>query len=63
MSAADLVAYPHFELFFRLMARDDVKPEKLGFESGWYAYPALSAWRSRNQAIPGYDNTYPPHWK
>ncbi len=63
MSAADLVAYPHFELFFRLMARDDVKPEKLGFESGWDAYPALSAWRSRIQAIPGYDNTYPPHWK
>ncbi|MBT5434341.1 MAG: glutathione S-transferase family protein [Alphaproteobacteria bacterium] len=63
MSAADIVAYPHFELFFRLMARDDVKPEKLGFDSGWAAYPALSAWRSRIQAIPGYDNTYPPHWK
>jgi len=63
MSAADLVAYPHFELFFRLMARDDVKPEKLGFDNGWDAYPALSGWRSRIQAIPGYDNTYPPHWK
>lgn len=63
MSAADLVAYPHFELFFRLMARDDVKPEKLGFDGGWDAYPALSGWRSRIQAIPGYANTYPPHWK
>lgn len=63
MSAADLVAYPHFELFFRLMARDDVKPEKLGFDSGWDSYPALSAWRARIKAIPGYDNTYPPHWR
>jgi glutathione S-transferase len=63
MTAADLVAYPHFELFFRLMAREDVKGENLGFDKGWDAYPALSAWRARIKAIPGYDNTYPPHWK
>ena len=63
MSAADLVAYPHFELFFRLAARPEVKAFGLGFDKGWDAYPALSAWRAKIKAIPGYDNTYPPHWK
>lgn len=63
MSAADLVAYPHFELFFRLAARPEVKAFGLGFDNGWDAYPALSTWRARIKAIPGYDNTYPPHWK
>ncbi len=63
MSAADLVAYPHFELFFRLMVRDDVKGENLGFDKGWDAYPALGTWRAKIQSIPGYDNTYPTHWK
>jgi len=63
MTAADLVAYPHFELFFRLAGRDDVKAFGLGFDKGWDAYPALSAWRGKIKAIPGYDNTYPPHWK
>ena len=63
MSAADLVAYPHFELFFRLAARPEVKAFGLGFDKGWDAYPALSAWRARTKALPGYDNTYPPHWK
>ena len=63
MSAADLVAYPHFELFFRLAARPEVKDFGLGFDKGFDAYPALSAGRARIKAIPGYDNTYPPHWK
>ena len=63
MSAADLVAYPPFELVSPLAARPEVKAFGLGFDKGWDAYPALSAWRARIKALPGYDNTYPPHWK
>jgi glutathione S-transferase len=26
-------------------------------------YPATAAWRARIQALPGYERTYPPHWR
>jgi glutathione S-transferase len=26
-------------------------------------YPRLEAWNARIEAIPGYELTYPPHWK
>ena len=62
LTAADLTAYPHFELLFRIAGREDAKTLGLGFEKGWAAYPALSAWRDRIRALPGYEKTYPPHW-
>ena len=59
LSAADLVVYPQCELLFRVAGRDDVKPLQLGFEAGWSAYPALSAWREKIKALPGYDKHLP----
>ena len=26
-------------------------------------YPALARWIGRIEALPGYDRTYPPHWR
>ena len=26
-------------------------------------YPAIAAWIKRIEALPGYDRTYPPHWR
>ena len=26
-------------------------------------YPALGRWLSRVEALPGYERTYPPHWR
>ena len=26
-------------------------------------YPALGRWLARIEALPGYDRTYPPHWR
>jgi len=26
-------------------------------------YPALARWIARVEALPGYDKTYPPHWR
>jgi hypothetical protein len=26
-------------------------------------YPALARWVSRVEAMPGYERTYPPHWR
>jgi hypothetical protein len=27
------------------------------------SYPAISAWIKRVEALPGYERTYPPHWR
>ena len=26
-------------------------------------YPAIGAWCKKIESIPGYEKTYPPHWK
>ena len=26
-------------------------------------YPALGRWLARVEALPGYERTYPPHWR
>jgi hypothetical protein len=26
-------------------------------------YPRLASWLTRFEALPGYDRTYPPHWR
>jgi glutathione S-transferase len=26
-------------------------------------YPALARWVARVEALPGYEKTYPPHWR
>jgi hypothetical protein len=26
-------------------------------------YPALARWIGRIESLPGYDRTYPPHWR
>jgi glutathione S-transferase len=26
-------------------------------------YPALGRWVQRVEALPGYDRTFPPHWR
>jgi glutathione S-transferase len=26
-------------------------------------YPAIGRWQKRIKAQPGYERTYPPHWK
>ncbi len=63
LSAADLVIYPKLALFFRIAARDELKALGLGF-GGWrQRWPAIAGWFHRIEALPGYDRTYPPHWR
>jgi maleylpyruvate isomerase len=26
-------------------------------------YPAIARWIERMEQLPGYDRTYPPHWR
>lgn len=63
VSAADIVLFPIVQLLLRAMAKDEATPLDLGFLPFDERYPNLAAWVKRVEALPGYDKTYPPHWR
>ena len=63
ISAADIVVFPWIPSLLRAAAKEEAKPLDLGFLPLDARYPHLAAWVSRIEAIPGYERTYPPHWK
>lgn len=63
LSAADLVIYPKLALFFRIAARSELEALDLGFDGWRRRWPAIAAWFDCVEALPGFDRTYPPHWR
>ena len=63
VSAADIAVYPFTELLLRAAGKEDAQPLGLGLLPFAKTYPALAAWQDRIRALPGYDKTYPPHWR
>ena len=63
ISAADLAVYPFIEGFLRALGKESVQALALDFLPFAEHYPALEAWRTRITALPGYDSTFPPHWR
>jgi glutathione S-transferase len=63
ISAADIVVFPWMQMLLRAAAKEAAKPLKLEFLPFDARYPYLAAWIKRIEAIPGYERTYPPHWK
>jgi glutathione S-transferase len=63
ISAADIVAYPTVENVLRAAGKDAARRFELGVLPFPKSYPALAAWRDRITALPGYERTYPPHWR
>jgi glutathione S-transferase len=62
-SAADLVVFPSIMLLLRAMDRreaGELRPRFLPMET---TYPAIARWIERMERLPGYDRTYPPHWR
>lgn len=63
LSAADLVWYPHLKSIERAAG----KPAAASFEFALLPfaerYPTIAAWCARIEALPGYERTYPPHWR
>lgn len=62
-SAADIWWYPETMLVERAGANAAAQP--LGLDLGSIAkrYPAIGRWQKRIETQPGYERTYPPHWK
>jgi glutathione S-transferase len=63
ISAADIVIYPSLQILLRALARPDASDLSSRFLPLQVNYPALSRWVERVEAVPGYERTYPPHWR
>ena len=62
-SAADIVVFPGIQMLLRALERreaQDLRARLLPLETN---FPAIAAWIRRIEALPGYERTYPPHWK
>ena len=63
VSAADIALFSLIQLILRAASKDAAKPLKLGLLPLAQSYPNVAAWVKRVESIPGYEKTYPPHWK
>jgi glutathione S-transferase len=63
LSAADIVVFPWVQMLLRAAAKEAAQPLNLEFLPFAVRYPCLAAWVKCTEALPGYDRTYPPHWK
>ncbi len=62
-SALDMVIFPWIQLLRRALDKPAAKELGARFLPMETNYPALARWIHRIEALPGYERTYPPHWK
>ena len=62
-SAVDLVIFPGIQLLKRALEKPRAAELTARFMPVEVHYPALGRWLARVAAQPGYDRTYPPHWR
>ena len=63
LSAADLTTYPVVMQLMRAAGREEAAPHALGVYPLAEHFQSLAAWAGRIEALPGYEDAYPPHWK
>jgi glutathione S-transferase len=63
VSAADFVLYPWIMLLLRALQRPEAHELSARFLPTEANYPALDRWLTRVEALPGYAQAYPPHWR
>ena len=62
-SAADIVIFPALQVLLRALAKPAARELSARFLPLAANYPALERWIQRVEALPGYDRTFPPHWR
>jgi glutathione S-transferase len=62
-SAIDMVIFPWIQLLRRALNRPAAAGLSARFLPMERNYPALARWIKRIESLPGYENTYPPHWR
>jgi glutathione S-transferase len=63
ISAADVVIFPSLQILLRALSKPEARELSTRFLPLDVNYPALSRWIARVEALPGYEKTYPPHWR
>jgi glutathione S-transferase len=63
LSAADLTVYPLVKSVLRAAGKPDAAAFQANLLPFAEKFPALAAWLGRVEALPGYERTYPPHWR
>ena len=61
--AADYMIFPGIQLLLRALALPEARELSSRFLPVDANYPALGRWLQRIEALPGYERTYPPHWR
>ncbi len=62
-SATDMVIFPWIQLLRRALDRPAAAELGARFLPMDKHYPALARWIHRIESLPGYQRTYPPHWR
>jgi glutathione S-transferase len=62
-SAADMVIFPWIQVLRRALDRSAAAELGARFLPMERNYPALARWIERIESLPGYQRTYPPHWR
>jgi glutathione S-transferase len=62
-SAADIVIFPSIQALLRALRKQEAKDLSSRFLPLEVNYPAIARWIERVEALPGYDRTFPPHWR
>ncbi|HUN74552.1 MAG TPA: glutathione S-transferase family protein [Steroidobacteraceae bacterium] len=62
-SAADIVIFPALQILLRALSKPAARELSARFLPLSVNYPALERWSKRVEALPGYDRTFPPHWR
>jgi len=62
-SAADIVWFPPMRILVRAGVRAEARARELGLFPFVDVFPNIGAWIARVEALPGYANTFPPHWR
>lgn len=62
-SAADIVIFPGIQALLRALHKPEARDLASRFLPLEANYPAIGRWIARVEALPGYERTYPPHWR
>jgi glutathione S-transferase len=62
-SAADVVIFPGIQMLLRALDRREATDLRSRLQPIDANYPSVAAWIKRIEALPGYERTYPPHWR
>jgi glutathione S-transferase len=63
VSAADVVWFPTIRTYIRAAERNEARVREVNLHPLDQIYPNLARWVARVEALPGYDGTFPPHWR